>query len=130
MGGELRRQKLIWFALGAACTALAALLARLLVPTPDEKHAYLAVYDHSYSPEEFPNLNEVGPLSARLFRGCGAENFSVSLAGVDKGAFSLIQINPDSEGAVRCIVKRAPAEGHSLQIRVLTDRQARLILGW
>ena len=124
----MQRQKLIWFALGAACTALATLLARLLIPISHEKHAYLAVHDRPYSDAEFAKLKETAPLSARLFRECGAENFSISLSGVDKGAFSLIQINPGTEGAVRCIIERAPGERHKLQIRLLTDRQAQLLL--
>lgn len=125
----MRRQKLVWFALGAACTALAALLARGLIPSPDERHVYLSVADRPYSDADFPELKDTAPLSARLFRECGAKDFAISLSSVDKGASSLIRISPDTEVAVRCILERVPGERHSAQIRLLTEQEARSILG-
>lgn len=122
---------MIWFALGAACTALAALaalLARLLIAPSDEQHVYLAVSERPFVEGEINRIEEIASTSGQLLRECGAQEFLIKASnGVDGVPFSLIPITRSNEISVHCIFERAHDEGYPLHVHILTEQQARLL---
>jgi hypothetical protein len=117
---------LIWFAVGAACTALVALLTRLLTPSTDEQHFYLAVYDRPYSEEEIEKFEEIASSSAQLLHQCDAKGFLIKRqVGTDSVPFSLVQASADNRNAIQCIFMRGALEGHSVDVLMITEKEAR-----
>lgn len=116
---------MIWFAVGAACTALVTLLTRLLTPSPDEQHVYLSVYDRPYSEEEIEKFEEIASSSAQLLHQCDAKGFLIKRqVGTDSVPFSLIQASADNRNAIQCIFKRGALEGHSVDVLMITEKEA------
>lgn len=119
---------MIWFALGTACTALVALLARVLIAPPEEQHVYLAVSERPFVEGEINRIEEIASTSGQLLRECGAKEFLIKAHnGADGVPFSLIPITRRNEIVVHCILERARDEGYSLHVYMLTEQQARLL---
>ncbi|MBY8333619.1 hypothetical protein [Qipengyuania pacifica] len=118
---------MIWFALGAAVTALAAIVARLLIVPAEEKHPYLAVSERPFEQGEIERIEEIASTSGRLLRECGAKEFFMKQSnGVDGVPFALIEIVPQNDLAIHCIFERARDEGYPLHVQMLTKQQAQV----
>lgn len=123
----MRRQKLLWFALGAACTAFAAVLARLIIAPSDERDTYILVYERPLSEDEMDSNEEVIATSGQLLHECGAKKFWFKPTQTADGAtYSLIKNTPENEEAIYCVFERAQKEGYPLVLRTLTEEQALL----
>jgi len=121
----VRRTRLIWFALGAAASALAAVLANLTVSNSDALHPYLTISERALSRDEIDELKLVAQTSGALLRECGAKRFYMNTAnGVDGVPYSLIKIEPENDLAIHCVFERAAGEGFPLHIQMITDRHA------
>lgn len=125
--GGLRRQKLIWFALGAACTALAAVLARWIIVPPDERFTYIVVYERPLADDEMDSNEDIVTTSGQLLHECGAKEFWIKPTQTPDGStFSLIRNTPINEEAIYCLFERAQKEGYHLQLNSLTEEEALL----
>ncbi|GAA4644490.1 hypothetical protein GCM10023115_24500 [Pontixanthobacter gangjinensis] len=118
---------MIWFALGAAVSALAAMLARLLIVPADELHSYLAVSERPYVEGEIERIEEIASTSGQLLRECGAKEFFIKPSnGLDGVPFALIKIVPENDLAIHCVFEKARDEGHPLYVQMLTEQQAQV----
>jgi hypothetical protein len=127
-GLGLRRQRLIWFALGAAVTAIAATLARLLIAPADESSPYLAVSERPYEEGEIERVEEIASTSGQLLRECGAKEFFLKPSnGLDGVPYALVKIVPANDLTIHCIFERAMSEGYPLHVQMLTDKHAEII---
>lgn len=124
----MRRQKLLWFALGAGATATAAALTHFLTNPTDDPSPYLAILERPYSEGEIERMGEIHSTTAPLLRECGAKEFFIKSASGSHGLpYSIIKIAKENEIALRCILERAKDEDYPVHIQMLTDQQAAVV---
>ncbi len=123
----MRRQKLVWFALGVAVTSFAVLLPRWFISGSDEKVPYLSVSERPYKEGEIERIEEIASTSGELLRDCGAKEFFIKPSnGVDGVPYSLIKIVPENDLAIHCVMEQAKSEDFALYVQMLTDQQAEI----
>lgn len=121
----MRRTKLIWFAAGAATSAIVALIAQLAIQHPKQAQPYLSVSERPLTENESNKFGDIAQTSGKLLRECGAKQFDVKAAnGADGVPYSLIKINQENDLTIHCVFERAPAEGFPLHIQLITDQNA------
>ena len=103
----MRRQKLVWFAAGLACSALVTMIAALaLRHQPPERGWYLRVAEKSQSLSDGRDSAEWR--GAEIARDCGAQNFEMIPAfGADGVDGTRIPLTRANNPALGCVVERA-----------------------
>ena len=124
----MKRERLIWFALGAATSAFGVLFALLLLPQASKRSPYLAISDRPFEEDELNRIEEIPSTSAQLLWDCEAEEFFIkSSNGADGVPYTLVEIALKNERAFHCVFERATSEGFRLHVHMLTNQEAKTL---
>lgn len=116
---------MIWFGLGAAVSAIIALVTHLLLPQAEARNPFLAVSERPFDEGELDRIEDIASTSGQLLRECGAKEFFIKHSnGADGVPYSLIRIVPENDLAIHCVFERAASEGYPLHVQMLTNQQA------
>ena len=119
------RNRLTWFALGAATSAIASIAASVAFSSGDKLQPYLSVSERAPTPEEIDEFEAIAQTSGALLRECEAKQFYMKDAnGLDGVPFSLIKIKKENDIAIQCVFERARVEGYPLHIQIISDQDA------
>ncbi len=107
----MRRQKLVWFAAGAACSSIAAVGAALALRSPPQEQGwFLRIAEQGQSLRD----GQRGAIwrGAEIARDCGARSFeAMPGVGSDQTDSTRIPLIPDNNPALGCVVERATDAG-------------------
>lgn len=118
----IRRQKLIWFALGTLTSMLFS-LAVVLLPTRfiiNEASTYYVILEEPISGNQQNDSEGAGSVADRtglLMRECGAKFFQTSFLSGESLPTAELPIIPDNINALPCIISQADREG----IKITTE---------
>lgn len=118
----IRRQKLIWFALGTLTSMLFS-LAMVLLPTRlilDEASTYYVILEEPISGNQQNDSEGAGSVAdrtGRLMRECGAKFFQTTFLSGESLPTAELPIIPDNINALPCIISQADREG----IKITTE---------
>ena len=107
----MKRERLVWIAAGAACSAIAAVGAALALRSlPQEQGWYLRVAEEGQSLRE--GQTAASWRSAEIAQDCGASSFEM-IPGVasDQGDATRIPLVRENNPALGCVVERARNAG-------------------
>lgn len=121
----MNRTRLIWFACGAAVSALATLVTQVVVKEPEAAVPFLSITEKAASSVTVAGVTEQTLSSGALLRECGAQTFLIKQ---DKAPgsvpYALMAISTDTAPAIQCILARAAKEDIPVNIQMITDRHA------
>jgi len=111
LSGFMRRDRLLWFATGVACSAIVSISTRFVLPSNrNQDRWYIAVSEPALSGEA---SEDVTPWqSAKLFRDCGARQFEMipeEEYSSDSLNFTQMALLKNNIPIVNCIIDRAPS---------------------
>lgn len=103
----MKRQRLIWFAIGAACSAIAAVGAAMALQSPSQEQGWFLRLA-----EEGQSLRDGRAAAvwrgAEIARGCGVQSFeTMAGGGSDQVDAIRIPLTRENNPALGCIVERA-----------------------
>jgi hypothetical protein len=114
----MRRERLVWFAAGAAVSGFVSILVQLIVDEPPQLIPMLAVEERI---EESLELGEdewrqTVPLNARLMHGCGARAFEVDSIFPDGGGQARVPIASENRAVIDCILKEGIEQDFEMSV--------------
>ncbi|NCP19085.1 MAG: hypothetical protein GW855_08005 [Erythrobacter sp.] len=129
-----RRQKLIWFAIGAfTASAFSVAATRLLQPGPNIDHSttdYLVLkepFSKATAEEDFDRAS-IAYQTGELLRDCGAAYFETTFLYNDHAPTAELPLVTENLNSIQCVVLRAEDEG--IETRIETRRSGKPIPLW
>lgn len=124
----MRRTRLIWFALGAAVTATAAVVATQFAPAPDQPEvAFLELIEPERpgAQNKVQDEDMIANVTGDLARKCGAKFFETTFLYNDHSPTMEIALVPENKKAIDCILTEAAKRSIRTNIiyRKATDAQ-------
>jgi hypothetical protein len=116
----VKRQRLIWFAIGAAACAAASTLSFLLISVPSDSVPYLQLREPTPQKKD----DQVVTYAGRLLRECGAAKFDITLWGIDVQSYAYLPIKPENSKVVQCVIDRARSQNVDFDIVFKSDDHA------
>jgi hypothetical protein len=108
--------KLIWFAAGAASSAVVSIGAGILLAKDRTPGPYLIVEDRLDLLNEMNDRGEIATLGGKMLRECGVHEFEMESVVPDGGGYSAVLINPDNQDSFDCVFERSAREGFKLDL--------------
>lgn len=108
---EMKRENLKWFAGGAGCSALVAVVAAIAIPSPPQEEVWtLRVAEEVQSLQDGPSAAIWR--GAEIARDCGARSFEmIPGAGSDQVDATRIPLVRENNPALFCVMERARDAG-------------------
>lgn len=109
--GGMRRQKLAWFAAGAACSSVAAVGAALALRSPPQEQGwFLRVAEQGQSLRD--GQTSAVWRGAEIARDCGAQSFeTIPSVSPDRADATRIPLMSENNQSLGCVVERARDAG-------------------
>lgn len=102
------RTRLVWFALGAASVASAAVVAKLIEPEAEKPRvAHLELVEPVLDRDEIRDEDLIANVIGELARDCGARFFETTFLYSDHAPTLEIPLTPDNQQATECIMSKA-----------------------
>ena len=106
---------MIWFAMGAGVSAIAAMISQLLLPPTVESQRFLRVEEPEFDPtlEEWEDMSEIDRKHSNIavrvgevVRNCGVENFEINQFSSlhQTSPFVRIPLKNTKSGALDCVL--------------------------
>ena len=114
----MRRTGLVWFAAGAAVSALAYGLAGALISEKSQSIPILEVEERfdRLSQMTVDQQRENAPLNGQLLRDCGTDAFEMDAIIPDGGGQARVAVTPENEAAIQCILREGPKQGFQVNL--------------
>jgi hypothetical protein len=123
--GRLRK-RLVWFACGAATTAVIAIFAPLMVRNKPEPQPYLLVWDRAPPSPADPYLNDDERVidttaGVRLLYECGARAMHTIGVEPDRNGYTLLPLTKANSDVSECVITRGVKRGFGIKVIMTTN---------
>ena len=113
----MRRSRLIWFALGAASVALAAVFAKSFQVEPEQiAIAHLELIEPLVENDEIRDEDMIANQLGKLARDCGAQFFETTFLYTDHAPTLEIALTPENQDATDCLMSQASKRSIEMNI--------------